>query len=40
MEGQGKEVWLDGREYIGKFSNGMKQGQGTLIVPDYKVYVG
>jgi hypothetical protein len=39
MEGQGKEVWTDGRQYIGNYHNNMKHGQGTLIA-EGKVYVG
>jgi hypothetical protein len=34
MEGEGREIWVDGREYFGSFKQGMKQGQGTLIIPE------
>lgn len=39
MEGDGKEVWRDGTEYIGQFLKGMKHGQGSMT-HDGKIYAG
>lgn len=34
MEGQGTEVWLDGRIFTGQFKKGSRSGQGIMTYPN------
>lgn len=40
MHGEGHYKWLDGREYIGTFSLGKKEGLGRYFWPDGRKFFG
>ena len=40
MEGEGHYKWPDGREYIGEFAKGKKNGIGKYIWKDGRSYIG
>ena len=40
MNGRGKFIWPDGREYIGDYKNDKKEGHGVLTWPDGRKYDG
>lgn len=40
MNGEGHYKWPDGREYIGTFSFGKKDGLGRYYWPDGRKYIG
>lgn len=40
MEGFGKIVWIDGKEYEGHWKNNQMDGKGIFKWPDGRVYEG
>ena len=40
MEGFGKEIWEDGKVYVGRFKRGRKHGEGTMTYPNKRQYRG
>ena len=40
MQGKGKMKWMDGKEYIGEFKDGKKDGLGKYKWNDGREYVG
>ena len=40
MDGQGTEVWEDGRIFTGQFKKGRRQGEGIMTYPNGNTYAG